>query len=504
MSAETQLNDLKNRLQEVMDLRWVNNVLTWDESTYMPSGGGPARSRQQARLAEMAQAKISSPDIGRLLDELEPYARSLPFDHDDAALIRAARREYDRNTKVPPALIGELYGHAGQVYQTWIQARPANDFAAVRPGLEKTLDICRRIADCFPGYDHIADPLIDNADYGMKAADVRLVFSELRAQLVPIVQAITVQEPADDSPLRKTFPKDQQLAFSEYIARELGYDFQRGRLDLTHHPFMIKFSQGDVRITTRVDEQDLGNCLFSVMHEAGHAMYEQGIRKDFEGTLLAVGTSSGVHESQSRTWENIVGRSWPFWEHYYPQLQQAFPEQLVDVDLEAFFRAINRVERTLIRTEADEVTYNLHPMIRFELELQLLEGSLEVKDLPYAWNEQYRTSLGITPPDDRMGVMQDVHWYAGMIGGMFQGYTLGNILSAMFYEKALAAHPDIPDEIGQGKFDTLRSWLTENIYQYGSKYTAPELIERVTGGGLDVNPLIRYLKQKYGVLYQLS
>jgi carboxypeptidase Taq len=239
------------------------------------------------------------------------------------------------------------------------------------------------------------------------------------------------------------------------------------------------------------------------MHESGHALYEQGIRSDFEGTPLADGTSSGVHESQSRLWENLVGRSRGCWQFFYPRLQEVFPKQLGSVSLETFYRAINKVERSLIRTEADEVTYNLHVMIRFGLELELLEGDLSVGDLPEAWNERYRADLGIVPPDDRDGVLQDIHWYAGTIGGMFQGYTLGNIMGAQFFEQALKAHPEIPTEIEKGEFDTLRGWLTQNIYQHGSKYTTLELVERITGGPLTIEPYIAYLRGKYGELYEL-
>ena len=289
----------------------------------------------------------------------------------------------------------------------------------------------------------------------------------------------------------------------ERIIRQFGYDFERGRQDKTHHPFMTKFSLGDVRITTRVKENELGDALFSTMHEAGHAMYEQGIRMDYEGTPLASGTSAGVHESQSRLWENIVGRSRPFWEYWYPQVQATFPEQLGAVTLDTFYRAINKVQRSLIRTDADEVTYNLHVMLRFDLELEMLEGTLEARDLPQAWHERYQSDLGIDPPDDRDGVLQDVHWFGGIVGGVFQGYTLGNIISAQLFEAATQAHPGIHDEIAQGQFGTLHGWFKEQVYQHGRKFTAPELIERVTGGPLRIEPYMRYLRTKYGELYSI-
>ena len=303
--------------------------------------------------------------------------------------------------------------------------------------------------------------------------------------------------------LHKHYPEAGQLAFGAEVVRQMGYDFTRGRIDKTHHPFMTKFSLGDVRITTRVKENDLGDCIFSNMHEAGHGMYEQGINPEYESLPLGGGTSSGVHESQSRLWENIVGRSRSFWEYFYPKLQVQFPEQLEGVPLDEFHAAINKVEKSLIRVDADEVTYNLHVMMRFDFELQMLEGNLAVRDLPEAWHERFEKDFGIVPPDDRDGVLQDVHWFGGQIGGAFQGYTLGNILSAQFYGAALKAHPSIPEEIRNGRFETLLGWLRENLYQYGSKFTAAEVVERATGSPLSIDPYIEYLKGKYGELYTL-
>lgn len=501
---QTKLAELKARLLEASDLNHANALLFWDQSTYMPSGGAEARARQTALLSRLAHERATDPAIGRLLDDLRPYAEGLPYDHDDAALIRVARRNYERAIKVPSAFVAELTSHQAASYQAWAEARPANDFKKVQPHLEKTLDLSRRYAEHFAPYEHIADPLIDEADYGMKTATVAAVFTELRRELVPAVQAITGQPLVDDSCLHQHFPEDAQWTFGLEVARRIGYDFQRGRLDKTPHPFTTEFSVGDVRITTRVDEYNLGDALFSTIHEAGHAMYEQGVRADLDGLPAGGGVSAGVHESQSRLWENIVGRSRGFWVFYYPRLQAAFPAQLADVSLDAFYRAINKVQPTLIRTDADEVTYNLHVMLRSDLELALLEGKLAVRDLPEAWRERYRADLGVVPPDDKDGVLQDVHWYGGLIGGAFQGYTLGNIMSGHFYAAALAAHPEIPAEIAQGQFGTLLGWLRENIYSHGSKFTAAELIQRVTGGSLSIEPYIRYLRAKYEELYALS
>jgi carboxypeptidase Taq len=456
-----------------------------------------------ATLSRLAHEQFTSAEMGRLLDDLRPYAENLPFDSDDAGLVRVTQRNYDRLVKVPAAFVEQLQAHAAGSYQAWTTARPANDFNGMRPLLETTLDLSRQLAEYFPGYQHIADPLIDFSDYGMRAASVSALFAQLREQLVPIVQAITAHPPADDSVLHQTYPEDQQLAFGANVIKQFGYDFERGRQDKTHHPFATKFSLGDVRITTRVKENDLGEALFSTLHESGHAMYEQGICRDYEATPLANGASAGVHESQSRLWENLVGRSRGFWQHYYPQLQAAFPSQLGAVPLDNFYRAINKVQRSLIRTDADEVTYNLHVMLRFDLELAMLEGKLAVADLPDAWHERFQSDLGLEPPDHKDGVLQDVHWFAGTVGGAFQGYTLGNILSAQFFAKSVEAHPDIPALIAQGEFGTLHTWLKDNIYDPGSKFTAAELVERVTGGPLSIEPYIRYLRTKYGELYDL-
>jgi carboxypeptidase Taq len=500
---EAKLNELKQRLMEISDLESAANVLVWDQSTYMPPKGAPYRARQMATLQRIAHEKSVEPELGRLLDDLVPYGETLPYDSDAASLIRVVRREFDRRTRVPASFIAELFEHFGNGYQIWAEARPENDFGRVVDVLEQTLDMSRRYASYFP-YDHIADPLIDENDYGMKAEDVRHVFAELREALVPLVHAIGEQPPVDASCLFQPYPEDQQLDFGIGLAQDFGYDIARGRQDLTHHPFEIKLSHGDVRITTRVKPDDLTEALFGTLHEAGHALYEQGVSAELDGTPLNTGTSAAVHESQSRMWENVVGRSLPFWERYYQKLQYTFSDQLGDVSLETFYRAINRVQRSLVRTDADEVTYNLHIMIRFDLELALLEGTLAVRDLPEAWNARYESDLGVRPASDHDGVLQDVHWYAGFIGGGFQGYALGNIMSLQFYDAAVRANPAIPSEIAHGQFATLHGWLRDNIYCHGSKLTANELLERTTGGPLSIAPYIAYLHRKFGELYNLS
>lgn len=452
---ENKLEALKERLGEVYDLRRAAGLLYWDQATHMPSGGATARGRQTATLQRIAHDKFTAPALGEILEELGHYEAKMPYDFDEAALIRVTRREYDRQARVPADFVAQLSNHSSESYAAWVRARSDDDFESIRPYLEKTLDLSRQYASFFPESVHPADPLIDAADYGMTAGSVREVFSELRRRLVPLVEEISGQAAADDSCLRGAFDENEQLAFSEQVAQRFGYDFERGSHDLTAHPFAIRISSGDVRITTRIKENDLRNPLFSTLHEAGHGMYEQGVAAKFDNTPLGRGTSMTVHESQSRLWENIVGRSRDFWQCFFPELQGRFPELLGSVSLDAFHRAINKVQPSLIRTDADEVTYNLHVILRFDLELELLEGRLEVGDLPEAWRERMKSDLGVGPSGDGDGVLQDSHWYNGLIGGRFQGYALGNILSAQFYAAALEDHPTIPAEISAGEFGTL-------------------------------------------------
>jgi carboxypeptidase Taq len=502
-SVESKLEELRRRLLEINDLRAAGSVLGWDHATYMPKGGAEARARHGATLDRLVHEKAVDPALGRLLDTLQPYADTLPYDSNDASLIRVARRDFERAVKVPAEYVERASALGSASYDAWTRARPANDFATMLPFLNRALDLSREYAEFFAPYDHIADPLIDGADQGMTAAAVRALFSELKPELGPIARAIADQPVADDRCLRGIFGESAQFDFSLFAVKQLGYDLDRGRLDKTHHPFCAKFSAGDVRITTRVFENDLGQALFSSIHEAGHALYEQGVDPALEGTPLGSGVSAGVHESQSRLWENIVARGRGFWEHFYPLLQAAFPDQLGAVAFETFYRAINKVDRSLIRTDADEVTYNFHIMMRFDLELALLEGRLRVSDLPGAWRERMQADLGLVPPDDRDGCLQDVHWYWGVIGGGFQGYTIGNVLSAQFYAAAIKAHPEIPSRIAAGEFTTLHTWLREHLYQYGRKFTPDELVKSATGAPMSVGPYLGYLREKYGELYRL-
>jgi carboxypeptidase Taq len=502
-SPNAQFAQLKSRLAELEDLWAAAAILHWDQKTYMPPKGMGARGRQIATLDKIAHEKFTDGTIAQLLDDLTTYEQNLPYDSDTASLIRLTRRDCDRAAKVPVEFEGRASHLRAECYEAWAIARAENNFALVQPALERVLDMSREYSSFFPDAQHVADPHIANSDYGMSAVTISAVFAELREQLVPLVQAITSQTPIDNSCLHQHYPEAEQVAFCRSVLSQMGYSSERGRQDQTLHPFMTRFSIDDVRITSRFYETDLRQGIFSTIHEMGHAFYDLGNNPEFEGTPLMGGISSGVHESQSRLWENLVGRSRPFWQYFYPQLQAHFPNQLGAVSLETFYRSINQVSRSLIRTDADEITYNLHIMIRFDLELDLLTGKLAVKDLPDAWNARYQSDLGILPDSSQNGVLQDVHWYLGQIGGMFQGYTLGNLMSAQFFAAAVAAHPNIPDQIATGNFSGLHDWLKSNIYRHGRKFTAAEIIEQVTGQTLSTQPLMDYVRQKYGELYQL-
>jgi len=503
MTVDADFAELKQRLQAIEDLRCAEAVLRWDESTYMPEGGAEARGRQAALLNSLAHERLIHPAIGRLLDSVTPWAEAQGVDSDAAALVRVTRRDHERATRVPPAFMRELTEHASGSYHAWQRARPANDFATMRPLLEKTVELSRELAAFHPGYAHPFDPLIDLAEDGMTVHAVRTLFTELRAGLVPLIDQICARPTADDRCLHGDFPEEAQRAFGEIVVRSFGYNFECGRQDKTAHPFMIKLGRGDVRITTRYRNDDLVDGLFSTLHEAGHAMYEQGIDGALDGTPLFHGTTAGVHESQSRLWENLVGRSLPFWEHWYAKLKAKFRSTLNGADIHTFYRAINKVSPSLVRTDADEVTYNLHVMLRFDLELEMLEGKLAVADLPEAWRARMKADVGVTPPDHRDGALQDVHWYGGIVGGAFQSYTLGNIMSAQFFAAARKDLGDLDGQIARGEFGPLRGWLTDHIYRHGRKFTAPEIVERATGEPLSIAPYLSYLNNKYRPLYGL-
>jgi carboxypeptidase Taq len=499
----TPLEQAKRRLATIADLAGALSVLGWDQATHLPERAFTSRGYQLATLTETLHERRSDPELGRLLERCQRDLEDGDTESDDVCWVRVARRDFERAQCVPSEFAARLAAHQSASYEAWVRARPADDFATLVPLLERTVEFSRELASFEPGFSHIADPLIDRADPGMTVERLRPLFSELRGLLVPMLRQIAECPKPDLSAVRGYFDEDEQIAFGRKIIERMGYDFSRGRQDRTHHPFMTRFSGNDVRITTRVRTDDLSEALFSTIHEAGHALYELGVAPELDRGPLGSGVSAGVHESQSRLWENLVCRSRAFWNHHFPELQAAFP-QLEAVDPEAFYRAINRVEPSLVRTDADEVTYNLHVIIRFDLELALLDGSLAVGDLPQAWNERYQADLGVVPKTDTDGVMQDVHWYADVIGGQFQCYALGNLLSAQLFEAASGASPEIAIETGSGRFGTLRRWLGDNVHRHGRKHEVDSLIERACGAPLSIDAYRNYLYAKFGELYSID
>lgn len=499
--TDTAWTDLQTRFQELADLGGIGSLLGWDQSTYLPAGAAAGRARQQALLSRLRHERATDPAYGRLLDELGSRDDLSPV---QARTLAVARKRFEEATRFPTEFVAEFSRHTGESYAAWTRARPANDFAGMVPYLEKTLDLSLRAASYFPEFADPLDYFIDQSDEGMTAAQVGEVFAALRAALVPMVEAVTEAKPPRTDFLHRHYPGHEQLAFGEAVIRDYGYDFTRGRQDLTHHPFMTRLGEHDLRITTRVKEDDLTEALYSTLHESGHAMYEQGVAEEFLGTPLGGGVSAGVHESQSRLWENLVGRSRAFWAAYFGKLRDTFPEQLGNVTEDEMHRAVNTVARSLIRTDADELTYNLHVITRFELERELLSGRLAVRDLADAWHAAYEENLGLRAPSDVNGVLQDVHWYGGGIGGAFQGYTLGNVLSAQFYAAAERANPGLEGDLARADFTRLHGWLRENVYAPGRLYTPNDLVERATGQPMTVEPYLGYLREKYGALYGVT
>ncbi len=499
---EEKLQRLKTLLHEVVDLRFAQALAGWDQQTNMPKGGAEARGYMLSTLASIEHQKFTSEEVGRLLDDLRPYADQIDPDSDDARLIELTRREYDRATRLPERWVAD-YAMATTVAQSvWEKARANKDFFLFRPQLEKVIDLRREFAGFFAPYDHVYDPLLDSFERGMKTAEVQAIFNWLRPQQTALLQAIAERPQVDASFFDQVFPEQAQWEFGVEVISRFGYDWEHGRQDRSAHPFTTDFGMQDVRITTRFDPKYPASALFGTMHENGHALYEQGISPALARTPLATGASMAVHESQSRMYENMVGRSLPFWRFFYPRLQSYFPTQLGNVPLDVFYRGINKVEPSLIRVEADEATYNLHIMLRMELEIAIMEGSLSAADLPEAWNERIREYLGQTPPNDAVGVMQDVHWSSGLIG-YFPTYALGNLAAAQLWEKILQDIPDLFAQFEHGEFMGLLAWLRQNVHRYGAKYRPQELVEKATGSKITPEPYMNYLKAKYAEIYGL-
>lgn len=493
---------LKERLGEISDLEHIEAVLGWDHQTYMPSQGAEERGSQLATIARISHLKITSPEIGELLNDLADETAQLDPDSDEARLIKVTRRQYEKRTKVSADWVAEFARLTTVGQSAWQEARAKKDFSIFQPDLEKIVALRRQYADFFAPYDHVYDPLLDDFEPGMKTSEVQSIFGVLRKEQVALLKEIMARPQVDDSFFNQTYPKQQQWDFGVEVVTKFGYDWERGRQDEAAHPFTTSFGLNDVRITTRFMEDLVSSSLFSTMHEGGHALYELGFDPALGRTPLAEGASLAVHESQSRMWENLVGRSRPFWQHFYSRLQELFPTQLNGVEMEAFYRGMNKVEPSLIRVEADEATYNMHVMLRLELEIALMEGTLAVADLPEAWNARMQDYLGVTPPDDAKGVLQDVHWSSGLIG-YFPTYALGNLISVQLWEKIQEDIPNLEGQIEKGEFGELLSWLRTNIHRHGAKFEPQELVQKITGSKIDPTAYLRYLRTKYSEIYKL-
>jgi carboxypeptidase Taq len=499
---EEKLRKLKELLGIVSDLTSAAAMLEWDQRCYMPPGGITNRGSQLGTLASLAHSKFISEEVGALLEELTPYAKSLDPESDEACLIKVTNRNYQKLAKVPSEYVAEWTKVTTLAHGAWEEAREKDDFPHFQPHLEKIVDMRRQYADFFKPYDHIYDPLLDDFEPGMKTAEVQEIFTSLRPTQVELIKAISEKPQVDDSFLFLHYPEKGQWEFGEEVITKYGYDWNRGRQDKTAHPFTTSFGIGDVRITTRVDENFLNSALFGTMHEAGHAIYEQGVAPELDRSPLGEGASLAIHESQSRMYENLLGRSYDFWRHFYPHLQDRFKTQLGNVDLDTFYKGINKVEPTMIRVEADEATYNLHIMLRLELEIALMEGSLAVPDLPAAWNERVEEYLGIVPPNNKEGVLQDVHWSAGYLG-YFTTYALGNLISNQLWEKINQDISDLSSQIQAGDFSELLAWLRENVHRHGKKFTPQYLVNKVVGTSISPEPYLKYLQEKFGAIYEL-
>ncbi len=487
---EVALAELKDRLGKISDIRRSQALLLWDMTVYMPAGGAPTRASQLATLEEIYHGQFVDDRFGELFEELD--GDTLPYDSDDAALIRVSRRDWERVRRVPADLAVELTTVTAQAYEVWVKAREESDYESFRPWLERVVELRQRYVECFAPYDDLYDVLLEDYEPGMRTSEIREIF----AVLTPALRELVAEHATDevDAFMRGPFSIDAQESLSRQLCEAFGATWDQFRLDTTVHPYEVTLGLGDVRLTTRYVEDDLSS-LFTAMHECGHGLYEWGVSPTLERTPLCSGASMTLHESQSRLWENVVGRSLPFWRWFYPRVQEAFPERLGSVPVEDFHRAVNRVRRSFVRVDADETSYGLHVILRFELEQELISGRLAVKDLPDAWNARFEELLGVAVPNNALGVLQDSHWAGGSFG-YFPTYLLGTVLSVQVWEKAREALPEIEEQIGRGEFGELHSWLRENVYVYGRKLQPADLIRQVVGGPIDPQPYLAYLRAK--------
>jgi carboxypeptidase Taq len=495
---------LRERLAALSDLRNVSQLLDWDQQTMMPPRGAMTRAETTATIQRISHDMFVSDDTGRLLEAAEAQLDGTPPDSDDASLVRVVKRRWEKARRVPGQLAADLAraGSAGQ--QAWIAARRESDFDGFVPYLERNFDLVRRYVDCFDEYDCAYDVLLDDYEPGARTAEVSRQFDELKAELLALIAAVADHDDRiDDSFLHGRFPVDRQRQLVTWLLEQMGFDRTSWRIDDAVHPFATGFGNQDVRITNRWDEHFLPTSLYGAMHECGHGLYEEGVAQSLQRTPLGHPESLGLHESQSRLWENMVGRGRPFCGVLAPRIAELFGGPVAGIDGQALYRAVNRVTPSLIRVEADEVTYSLHIVVRFELEQELVEGRLAIRDLPEAWNARYREYLGVDVPDNANGVLQDVHWSAGLIG-YFPTYALGNLIAGQLFERAHVEIPDLDEQLAAGRLHGLREWLRVNVHRHGAKFSSAELLQRVVGGPIAVGPFVAHLKGKISQVYGLN
>lgn len=489
------LDALKAKMADVNALDAASAIMGWDQQTYMPSGGAEARGAHVGILSRMRHEIFTSDEVGSLIKSAAPESE------EDRAYLRVVSRDFDQSTKIPSSLVEEMARLSTEGHEKWVEARRDNRFDLFAPVLERVVDLSREIADLLGYEDHIYSGLLDQYEEGATHADCVRMFDALRQPLVELVKDLAACPQPDDSFLTGNWDEASQRAFTEKLVKAIGFDMNRGRQDTAPHPFCTGWSIGDIRLTTRFKDY-LPSAIFGSLHEAGHGMYEQGSPKEWDLTPLAGGVSLGLHESQSRTWENIVGRSRPFWQRFYPELQSAFPA-LAGIAPETWIKAVNKVTPSLIRVEADEVTYNLHIMIRFEIECALLTGELMVKDLPEAWNSKYESYLGVTPETDSVGCLQDVHWSMGSIG-YFPTYSMGNLLSVQIWNRLAADLGDVDGLMAKGEFGPILGWLQEKLYSKGRSVTPKDLVMQITGKPIGAEDYLGHITAKYRSLYGLA
>lgn len=500
MNSQDLYTQYQEIIQKAADLQFASAVLGWDQEVYMPAKGFPYRGRQLATLATQAHEMVTSQQYADILQQLSTAQGLTDVQQHN---IRLSLEDYEKNKKLPPSFIDALTQQTSASYSAWLRARSENNYKTYQPQLQQMIALKKEQAALYGYKHHPYDALLDDYEKGATVAMLDPVFQMVKEQLPPFLQHITAAPQVGNDFFHQHFPKQQQWDFSISVLQRMSYDMDAGRQDLSEHPFTTTFAPTDVRITTRVDEDNFASLLWSSIHEGGHALYEQGLPAAEYGMPLGSAASLSVHESQSRLWENCVGRSHSFWQFFYPQLQQLFPQQLSSVSVSDFYKGVNQVKPSLVRTEADEVTYHFHVLIRYEIEKTLIDGSLGAADVAAAWNDKYKTYLGIQPPDDKSGVLQDVHWSHGSFG-YFPTYSLGSFYAAQFFEQAMQDISGLQAQISQGQFAQLLQWLRENVHYHGRRYTSEELCQRITGRGLDFSAFMRYIQNKYAGIYGLK